>query len=96
MIKGCQRKMIMIRGGANEVFESAYFVIRPGRELTGDIRENDMVSEALRIINGAAGRPDTGRKMSRRALLGGAVKFFAGVIFGAGLACLAFILLRFI
>lgn len=97
MIKGCQRKMIMIRGGANEVFESAYFVIRPGRELTGDIKENDMVSEAVKIINGAISDTSTGQGKKqakpRHAALWSIGKFLAGTVFGAGLALLIAVLL---
>ena len=48
MIKGCQRKMIMVKGEAESPFEMAYFVLRG--EVSGDACESDILAEACRIV----------------------------------------------
>ena len=48
MIRGTQKKMIVVRTHDSRVFEEAYFVMRPERETVHD--ESDMLSEANRII----------------------------------------------
>ena len=62
MIKGCQRRMIVVQGKDKSVFETAYFVLRRESERVPS-READMLAEAIRIINenrmgeqGGAGR----------------------------------------
>ena len=50
MIKGCQRRMIVVQGKDKSVFETAYFVLRREREHV-TARETDMLAEADRIIN---------------------------------------------
>ena len=50
MIKGCQRKMIVVRGRDKSVFETAYFVLRrESEERMGE--ERALLEEANRIIN---------------------------------------------
>ena len=49
MIKGCQRKMIMVRGGSTSPFEAAYFIMKSSPEYDR-LGESDMASEAGRII----------------------------------------------
>lgn len=55
MLKGCQRKIIVLKNTGSNIFEEAYFVIREsaGR---AHISEADMIAEANRIIkeNGTA------------------------------------------
>ena len=49
MIKGYRKNMIAVKGGDGDFFETAYFILKDGRE--GDvISENDMLREAERII----------------------------------------------
>ncbi len=50
MLKGCQRKMIEVRGRDKEVFETAYFVLRRESERR-PLRQQDLLAEANRIIN---------------------------------------------
>lgn len=50
MIKGCQRKMIVVQGRDKSVFETAYFVLRrESEERAGE--ERALLEEANRIIN---------------------------------------------
>ncbi len=49
MIKGCQRKVIVVKGEEENMFEYAYFVLK--NDLKYDrLCEGDMVSEANKII----------------------------------------------
>jgi len=47
-IKGAARQMIVLRCGDSEMFETAYFVVKPGSR--GRIRGGDMLREANRIV----------------------------------------------
>lgn len=49
VLKGCQRRMIKLRGSAETIFEEAYFVIKPDSDL-GKMNERDIIAEANRII----------------------------------------------
>lgn len=46
MLKGAQRRMVVIKTQDSRIFEEAYFVMRTESAATGE----DMVSEANRII----------------------------------------------
>ncbi len=55
MIKGAQKKMIVIRTAQSPIFEEAYFVMRGGQSRD----ERDMIDEANRIIDASGlGRND--------------------------------------
>lgn len=49
MLKGCQRKIIMLKNTGSNIFEEAYFVIRDSA-LRSHVSEADMIAEANRII----------------------------------------------
>ncbi len=49
MIKGCQKNVVWIRSTESELFEEAYFIVSD-RVKSKRISENDMVSEANRLI----------------------------------------------
>ena len=49
MIKGAQKKMIVIKTDDSTVFEEAYFVIK--NEYEG-MNDSDIISEATKIANG--------------------------------------------
>ena len=82
MIKGCQRKIIMMQGGECAPFESAYFVLRDENEGDGD---RDMIKEASRII--ARSLPDKAERLRRREMLRAKIRtalvFSLGALFGA-------------
>lgn len=48
MLKGCQRKIIMVKDLGSSYFESAYFVIKG--DLPEIANDSDMLAEAHRII----------------------------------------------
>lgn len=49
MIKGCQKNVVWIRSTESELFEEAYFILSDKMN-ERHISENDMVSEANRLI----------------------------------------------
>ena len=55
MLKGCQRRIIMVKDTGSKYFEGAYFVLRS--ELPGSVRESEMISEAQRMIGSYAEHP---------------------------------------
>ena len=47
MVKGCQRRVIMVRGTGSGMFDEAYFFLKPEK---ADLPETLMITEANRII----------------------------------------------
>lgn len=81
MIKGAQKKMIVIRTASSPIFEEAYFVMRGGQSRD----ERDMIDEANRIINASgAGKQDKKqrRKDSTRTLIALLCGFMGGSAVG--------------
>jgi hypothetical protein len=79
MIKGAQKKMIVIKTADSPLFEEAYFVLR--RENTA--KDKDIVAEANRIIENGGGKNKKRDKLNEmRALVFGGGCFFLGVLSG--------------
>ncbi|MBE6599610.1 MAG: hypothetical protein E7640_00165 [Ruminococcaceae bacterium] len=89
MIKGSQRKIILINGAESSPFETAYFVLRSSAEDSGAAHA-DMVREANRIIELSV--PEASRRFRRReaflARLRAAALFFGGTLTGGSLVAL--------
>ena len=88
MLKGAQKRMIIVRTGDSRYFDEAYFVLR--REVGAKPSScTDMLSEANRILeeSGVSRRP---RHASFRLCV---LFFLLGVIFGGGTSALLFLLL---
>ena len=62
MLKGTQKKMIVVEGNTGSMFETVYFVLKRDAEESGRYREKDMISEANRIINENSIEPSLRRK----------------------------------
>lgn len=96
MIKGCQRRMIMVKGEAESVFEAAYFVMKTLPE-HDRLCESDMAAEAERIASGSLTRAcESGeeRKVrAKRRWWGRAAAFLMGLVLGIG-ATLAVVVLK--
>lgn len=88
MIRGAQKKMIVVKTAESEVFEEAYFVLR--RESLAE--EADMVREASRIIESHGVKKRRRDGVKPVSLILGAVFFLAGVLCGGGVAVLAVLL----
>ncbi len=98
MLRGAERRMIVVRTRDSRLFEEAYFVVRPeaGRQ---DEDGPDMLWEANRILESslAAGKRDglaEGRPSPPRlGLIRGLVWFLMGLLSGGGIASLLWVLL---
>ena len=88
MIKGAQKRIVVVRTGDSGIFEEALFVLRK----ESGAGEDDMVAEAVRIIGDC--RVGGGRKAElslKRALLALAC-FFCGSALGGALVAAVFLL----
>ena len=88
MIKGAQKKMIVVKTGDSRLFEEAYFVLRRD----ADERNGDMVAEADRIISLCGGKRGKRRRVSSSEWLFAAVGFLCG---GMNVGIIAWILAIF-
>ena len=81
MVKGCQRKTIRVKDTESRFYEEAYFVLRPGVEITG-ANDSDIIEEAMKIASGS----DAGNVAPpRRDTVARLLFFIAGGVFGASL-----------
>ena len=83
MLKGVQKKMIVVKTSAESCFESACFVLR-ARGARGNISEEAMLHEARRIIAQSEG--DRGKKkrfFKKYPLRFALIAFFVGFALGA-------------
>lgn len=84
MIRGAQKRMIVMKTAESEMFEEAYFVLRRDCNRGGD----DIVDEANRIIE----KCDTKRSGSKGKRFLGILYtvglFLGGSVFGGGLVAL--------
>ena len=87
MLKGCQRKAIVVRGDADCSFEAAYFIMRVNK--AANVSEEDMLSEARRIVERSQGSS----KLPKRSFIKEALKFVGGMICGGGIVGLIWVLL---
>lgn len=87
MLKGCQRKLILLRDTGSNIFEEAYFVLKADADARQNLSESDMVSEARRIVEANTLRlgmhddnqpPSTKTTRDKTAYFGW---FFAGCVF---------------
>lgn len=88
MMKGCQRRMIVMPTRTSALFETAYFVLKDEAQARRP-SESEMLYEAQRILeeNSIAKKPQS---FARRHLL---LAFFLGLLLGA-LAVALVLLLR--
>ena len=80
-IKGAARQMIVLRCGDSEIFETAYFVVKPGHQ--GARRGGDMLREANRIVEANSFQERSSRAIfarRKRALI-----FAFGALSGGGI-----------
>lgn len=81
MLKGAQKRMIVVKTSDSEIFEEAYFVVRGGIE-----REKpDMVGEANRIIEGCSERRRERISRDARVLVIPLVALMLGTLLGVGI-----------
>lgn len=92
MIRGAQKRMIVLRTRDSRVFEEAYFVMR--RETDGDgTSEQDMIREANRILERSFPRERLTPQTSPTARRGGFFWFTTGFLCGGGMVGILWLLL---
>lgn len=98
MLRGAEKRMIVVRTKDSRLFEEAYFVVRPeaGNRTDDDL---DMLWEANRILeNSLAGAKREKPSLPTPSpapfgLIRGLVWFFLGLLTGGGIASLLWVLL---
>lgn len=99
MLRGAEKRMIVVRTKDSRLFEEAYFVVRPeaGKGIDGDTDTRpDMLWEANRILESSLAGVKRERAIppaSPLGLLRGLVWFFLGLLTGGGAASLLWVLL---
>ena len=91
MLKGYQRKMVVVQGREKEAFETAYFVLRRESEKKS-FRKGELLEEANRIINAQQIHGEPSGKQIRRWVMW--LLWFSGVLMGSGGVLLIGSLLR--
>lgn len=82
MIKGCQKKIIMINDTGSDVFDQAYFIVKDN-ENDRKLSKTDMIREANRIIEeNLLGAYFCGSKTNGRKKEYGRFVFFLGALCG--------------
>ncbi len=84
MLKGAQKRMIVVKTANSRVFEEAYFVMRTDTAPS----DCDMVGEANRIIESCANTRRDRKKHSFGKTAAVICAFMGGSVFGGGLALL--------
>jgi len=74
MLKGAQKRMIVVKTEDSLLFEEAYFVIRRGADAKG----GSIVEEANRIIENCGCHDKKKRRASKKEVLWWAVTFLGG------------------
>lgn len=93
MIKGCTKRVVVVKDVQSDIFEEAYLIMRPKSEKSkGHKGQNDILSEANRIVldkSSSENRTSVTFEKKRRGKI--TVRdmafFFAGAL--AGLGCFA-------
>ena len=61
MIKGCTKRVMVVKDVQSDIFEEAYFILRPVSEKRKtSATENDIISEANRIVSSRYGEKTSG------------------------------------
>ncbi len=76
MIKGCRRKVVMVKSPNSEIFEEAYFILKEENE--DGHSEYDIVKEADRLLSECR---EKGREKEKKKIsFGEVVCFLTGVV----------------
>ena len=88
MIKGCSRRMIVLKDTGSDFFDEAYFVLKSGKQMCSISGEKDFVAEARRIISnsGSCELPST-----KKAVKGKKTAFVGGFLVGAVLSFIVYL-----
>ncbi len=87
MIKGAQKRMVIVKTTDSDLFEEAHFVMR--REESGS--KSDILTEANRIIEACGGRRKRREGIFRKHKVACGILFLSGGAAGAFLTLLGFL-----
>ena len=88
MLKGAQKRMIVVKTQDSRVFEEAYFVMRTDSAASGE----DMVSEANRIIEKCCEKRRDKRRRIDASVLVPVCAFMLGSIIGSVITALVMLI----
>ena len=88
MIKGAQKRMIVVKTGDSAVFEEVYFVMR--RESSAE--RLDMLAEANRIIENCGCNKKRAPRGRARSIILSVGIFFCGFVAGGAMAAIVCII----
>ena len=88
MLKGAQRRMVVVKTQDSRIFEEAYFVMRTDSAATGE----DMVSEANRIIEACVEKRRGRASRINMTLMVPMATFVGGCILGGLLTALVMLI----
>ena len=77
MIKGCSRRMIVLKDTGSELFDEAYFMLKSGKLPKKPGGEKDFIAEASKGVADASSEIKPAAKSSRKPAF--FLGFFAGV-----------------
>ena len=97
MLRGAEKRMIVVRTRDSRLFEEAYFVVRPEADKPR-FEESDMLLEANRLLENSmtGARAERGARellSGRGGVLGGLLRFTLGLLTGGGAVGLLWVLL---
>lgn len=91
MIKGCSRRMIVLKDTGSDFFEEAYFVLK-SHKTPGKIRtEQDFVAEANRIVAEASNNGIYSKKQEPKS---NTFLFLFGVLCGIAVCSIAILIIK--
>lgn len=70
MVKGCQRKIVVLKDTGSDLFEEAYFILKEEHSGGEASIPPDMAEEADRILSGNLSAPKKPRTGGRRPVSG--------------------------
>ena len=76
MLRGYQRRLVMIRTGGSKIFESAFFILRSG---SVSLPKDEMVDEAKRLVEECNLPRKRAKKLSFKHIL---FSFLLGLLLG--------------
>ena len=86
MIKGCQKKIILLKDTGSDFFEEAYFVLK-GDIAISEKDETDMVKAATKIISDS----DFSKKSHKNKISSKIANFIIGVVCGILVCAIIFL-----
>lgn len=85
MIRGCAKNVIVVKNTGGELFDEAYFIVKPGRR---DNKKSDFMTEVNRIISS-----EGTQNAKKKHFLSGSVPFAVLGFFSGAVSAATVILL---